>query len=511
LVDGSSWIYLEAMVRDLTAAHEVGGLVVNLRDIDDQKRAQTQLLHAALHDSLTSLPNRVMFTERLENALDRASRSQQTCVAALFIDVDDFQVINNSVGHQIGDMVIVEVAQRLTTCLRRTDTVSRLKSSTGILARLGGDEFCVMLEEIHDVADAVRVCERILAAMRQPFVIGDRHLYATVSVGVATSETGITADNLMRNADVAMYRAKGRGKAQFAIFDPKMHERVTERLKLEIDLREALERREFVLHYQPIVSLKTGRIDRVEALLRWNRNGSLVPPGAFIGVAEESGLIRQIGEWVLREACCQVMRWNKDTNAPVIMCVNISGKQFTHPGFLDEVMTAIADTGVNPAYLEFEITEGVAMEDAERTRYTLQQLRAIGLHLALDDFGTGYSSLSYLRRFEVNTLKIDRSFVSGLPVNRENMAIVQTIVELARILGLETVAEGIETAEELQVLKQFGCNLAQGFLLARPEPAQQPPWPSTEVFPQAMAEQPVKRAAMSAERWKPLMLLADGS
>jgi diguanylate cyclase (GGDEF)-like protein/PAS domain S-box-containing protein len=508
LVDGSSWVYLEAMVRDLTDAHEVGGLVVNLRDIDDQKRAQTQLLHSALHDSLTSLPNRVMFTERLETALDRAARSEQRCVAVLFIDVDDFQVINNSVGHQVGDIVIVEVAQRLTTCLRRTDTVSRLNSSTGILARLGGDEFSVMLEDIHDAADAVRVCERILVAMRQPFAIGDRHLYATVSVGVATSETGMTADTLMRNADVAMYRAKNRGKAQFAIFDPHMHERVTERLKLEMDLREALERQEFVLYYQPIVSLKTGRVDRVEALLRWNRGGAMVPPGDFIGVAEESGLIRPIGDWVLRDACRQVMQWNKGTEQPVMMCVNISGKQFTHPAFLDEVMTAMADTGVNPAYLEFEITEGVAMEDAEHTRHTLHQLQAIGVHLALDDFGTGYSSLSYLRRFAVDTLKIDRSFVSDLPSNRENMAIVQTIVELARILSLQTVAEGVETSEQLRVLDRFGCSFAQGFLLARPQPAQQIAWAAKEVFAQLRPESTVNERTSSAEITRSAVTLA---
>jgi EAL domain-containing protein (putative c-di-GMP-specific phosphodiesterase class I) len=285
-------------------------------------------------------------------------------------------------------------------------------------------------------------------------------------------------DELMRNADMAMYRAKSHGKARYAVFDAQMHERISARLRLETDLRLALEKGEFVLHYQPIVCLKTGRIRRVEALLRWNHDGSLVLPGEFIPAAEESGLILPIGDWALREACRQAVLWNKALPEPVIVCVNISGKQFTHPKFLDEVMTAIADTGVHPDYLEFEITEGVAMEDAERTRHTLGQLRAIGVHLALDDFGTGYSSLSYLRRFAVSTLKIDRSFVSDLPSNRENLAIVQTIVELARALGLATVAEGIETPEQLAILQSCGCSFAQGFWLQRPQPACAPPWPN---------------------------------
>jgi EAL domain-containing protein (putative c-di-GMP-specific phosphodiesterase class I) len=292
----------------------------------------------------------------------------------------------------------------------------------------------------------------------------------------------------LRNADVAVHRAKTRGKARYAIYDSAMHERVIARLKLETDLRLALDNNEFVLHYQPIVSLKTGRIVRVEALIRWQHEGRLVLPGEFIPAAEDSGLIRPIGDWALREGCRQAALWNKEAIDPVIVCVNISGKQFTHPTFLDEVMSAIADSGVQPQHLEFEITEGVAMEDAEKTRYTLGQLRAIGVHLALDDFGTGYSSLSYLRRFAVNTLKIDRSFVADLPTNRENLAIVQTIIELARILGLETVAEGIETPEQLTVLQQAGCAMAQGYLLVRPEPAQAPPWPGERCLIEAADE-----------------------
>jgi EAL domain-containing protein (putative c-di-GMP-specific phosphodiesterase class I) len=286
----------------------------------------------------------------------------------------------------------------------------------------------------------------------------------------------------MRNADVAMYRAKTYGKARYAVFDSHMHERVTARLKLETELRVALEKREFTLYYQPIVSLKTGRIERAEALMRWHRAGKLVLPGEFIPAAEESGLIRPLGHWTLEEACRQAALWNSNSEEPVIACVNISGKQFTHPNFLDEVLTVIAQSGVHPTWLEFEITEGVAMEEAERTRHTLGQLRAIGVRLALDDFGTGYSSLSYLRRFAVNTLKIDRSFVSDLPHNRENLAIVQTIIELANILGIETVAEGIETAEQLFTLQQCGCTLGQGYFFSRPSPAQTPPWPAGITF-----------------------------
>jgi diguanylate cyclase (GGDEF)-like protein/PAS domain S-box-containing protein len=473
----SEWIYLEAVVRDLTSAKEIGGVVVNLRDIDDQKRAQTQLLHTALHDNLTGLPNRLMFAERLDAALERQARTAGKCVAVLFIDIDDFKVINDSVGHQVGDLLIIEVAQRLGASLRRSDTIGRLHSSTGIVARLGGDEFTVMLDDIHDAADAVRVCERIHSAMRQPFLLGGGQFYATVSIGVAVSVAESTAEDLMRNADVAMYRAKTHGKARYAIFDAEMHERVTARLKLETDMRIGLENHEFVLYYQPIVCMQTGRILRAEALLRWKHGNTLVPPSAFIPAAEESGLIGPLGDWALRESCRQAAIWNRGAAEPVIVCVNISGKQFTQPTFMDEVMSAIGDSGVHPAWLEFEITEGVAMEDAERTRHTLGQLRAIGIQLAIDDFGTGYSSLSYLRRFAVDTLKIDRSFITDLPENPENLAIVQTIIELARVLGLETVAEGVETAEQLATLQRLGCGMAQGFLLKRPEPANAPPWP----------------------------------
>jgi diguanylate cyclase (GGDEF)-like protein/PAS domain S-box-containing protein len=472
------WIHLEGVVRDLSAEAEIGGLVVNLRDIDDQKRAQTQLMHTALHDSLTGLPNRLMFTERLQTALERVAGTGDRSVAVMFIDIDDFKVINDSVGHQIGDLLIMQVAHRLGSSLRRGDTIGRLHSSTGIVARMGGDEFTVMLDDVHDAEDAVRVCERIHTAMMEPFLLGGGQFYASVSIGVALSTPDCAPDELMRNADVAMYRAKWHGKARYAIFDEEMHERVAARLRLETDLRLALEKNEFVLHYQPIVCLKTGRIRRVEALLRWRRHNQMVPPGDFITVAEESGLIRPIGDWALREACTQAALWNRSSAEAVIVCVNISGKQFTHPNFLDEVMKAIADTGVHPECLEFEITEGVAMEDAERTRHTLGQLQAIGVRLALDDFGTGYSSLSYLRRFAVNTLKIDKSFVVDLPNNRENLAIVQTIIELARVLGLATVAEGIETPEQLATLQSCGCTLAQGYWLQRPQPAHAPPWPN---------------------------------
>jgi diguanylate cyclase (GGDEF)-like protein/PAS domain S-box-containing protein len=478
VIRDEEWIHLEGVVRDLSAEAEIGGLVVNLRDIDDQKRAQTQLMHTALHDTLTGLPNRLMFTERLQTALERVAGTGDGAVAVLFIDIDDFKVINDSVGHQIGDLLIMQVAQRLGNSLRRGDTIGRLHSSTGIVARMGGDEFTVMLDDVHDAEDTVRVCERIHTAMMEPFLLSGGQFYASVSIGVALSTPDCAPDELMRNADVAMYRAKWQGKARYAIFDEEMHERVAARLRLETDLRIALEKGEFVLHYQPIVCLKTGRIRRVEALLRWRRNGQMVPPGDFITVAEESGLIRPIGDWALREACTQAALWNKSSAEAVIVCVNISGKQFTHPKFLDEVMTAIADTGVHPECLEFEITEGVAMEDAERTRHTLGQLQAIGVHLALDDFGTGYSSLSYLRRFAVNTLKIDKSFVVDLPNNRENLAIVQTIIELARVLGLATIAEGIETPEQLATLQSCGCTLAQGYWLQRPQPAHAPPWPN---------------------------------
>jgi diguanylate cyclase (GGDEF)-like protein/PAS domain S-box-containing protein len=480
LASGDDIRFVEAALRDLRSDPEMQGLVLNLRDIDSQKRAQSELLHNALHDNLTSLPNRVMFTERLESALDHARRSANWSVGLLFVDVDDFKTINDSLGHWAGDAVIVEVAQRITKSLRNSDVVARHTAPGPIVARVGGDEFTVMVDGIYDPADAVRVCERIHAAMRLPIDVAGQPIYATVSIGVALSDNASTAQELMRNADMAMYRAKSGGKARYALFDREMHERATSRLKLETDLRVALENDEFVLHYQPIVDLTSGRIRRVEALIRWRRGTSnvLTMPGAFVPVAEESGLIRSIGDWVLRRATLQGALWNQGSAEPVIVCVNVSGKQFTHTGFIDEVTSALADSGLAPECLELEITEGVAMDDAQLTQRVIGQLRGIGVRLALDDFGTGYSSFSYLRRFSVNTLKIDRSFICDIPTNTENVAIVQTIIKLAGILGLDVVAEGIETPEQLSTLQAAGCALAQGFLLMKPQAANAPPWPA---------------------------------
>jgi predicted signal transduction protein with EAL and GGDEF domain len=347
-----------------------------------------------------------------------------------------------------------------------------------MVARLGGDEFTVMLDAIYDPADAVRVCERIHHAMRMPVEVNKQPIYVSVSVGVAVSDGAWDGQELLRNADMAMYRAKSQGKGRFALFDTEMHARAAARLKLETDLRIALESEQFVLHYQPIVELATGQVRRAEALLRWKRGGSsaLTMPGAFVGVAEESGLILDIGHWVLRTAVMQAAAWNRATPQAVIVCVNISGKQFTHAGFLDQVTSALADSCLSPDCLELEITEGVAMEDAARTQAVIAKLREIGVRLALDDFGTGYSSLSYLRKFSVNTLKIDRSFICDIPENRENVAIVHTIIKLATILGLEVIAEGIETRDQLVTIERAGCALAQGFLLMKPGPAHTAAW-----------------------------------
>ena len=417
--------------------------------------------HAAFHDSLTGLPNRAMFTELLKAEIESSNRRVDHMFAVLFLDLDRFKNINDSLGHTHGDLLLVAFAERLERTLRPVDT----------LARFGGDEFAILVAGISDATDAVRVAERIQDELSQPFMLDKNSAIATASIGIALSSSGYDcADDILRDADIAMYRAKENGKARYEVFDHGMHARAVSRLQLESDLRQAIEQKEFSVYYQPIVSLQTGRLAGFEALVRWNhpRRG-LVSPADFIPVAEETGLIVPIGQWVLNEACAQVRQWQLDSpsHRALSLSVNLSARQVAQPDLLERIKEALDNSKLNSHCLKLEITESVVMENAEAAALMFKQLRALGVQLSIDDFGTGYSSLSYLHRFPLNYLKIDRSFVTRLTTDNDN-AIVRTISTLARNLGMEVIAEGIETEEQYQQLKMLGCEYGQGYLFSRP-------------------------------------------
>jgi diguanylate cyclase (GGDEF)-like protein len=417
--------------------------------------------HAAFHDSLTGLPNRAMFTQLLKAEIESSNQRDAHMFAVLFLDLDRFKNINDSLGHTHGDLLLVAFAERLERTLRPIDT----------LARFGGDEFAILLSGMTDATDAVRVAKRISDELSQPFVLDKNSAFATASIGIALSSSGHErAEDILRDADIAMYRAKENGKARYEVFDHGMHARAVSRLQLESDLRLAIEQKEFCVYYQPIICLQTGRLAGFEALVRWNhpRRG-LVEPADFIPVAEETGLIVPIGEWVLNEACAQVRQWQIDSpgHRSLSLSVNLSARQVAQPHLLDKIKEALDNSKLNPHCLKLEITESVVMENAEAAALMFKQLRSLGVQLSIDDFGTGYSSLSYLHRFPLNYLKIDRSFVMRLTTDNDN-AIVRTISTLARNLGMEVIAEGIETEEQHQQLKMLGCEYGQGYLFSRP-------------------------------------------
>ncbi len=417
--------------------------------------------HAAFHDSLTGLPNRAMFTELLKAEIESAKQKPEHLFAVLFLDLDRFKNINDSLGHTYGDLLLVAFAERLERTLRPMDT----------LARFGGDEFAILISGMSNATDAVRVAQRIQDELKQPFVLDKNSAFATSSIGIALSSTGYDKpEDILRDADIAMYRAKENGKARYEVFDQAMHARAVSRLQLESDLREAVERKEFCVYYQPIVSLQTGRLTGFEALVRWNhpRRG-LVSPLDFIPVAEETGLIVPIGEWVLAEACTRVREWQvaSPSHRSLSLSVNLSARQVEQADLLERIHEALETSKLNAHCLKLEITESVVMENAEAATLMFKQLRSLGVQLSIDDFGTGYSSLSYLHRFPLNYLKIDRSFVSRLTTDNDN-AIVRTISTLARNLGMEVIAEGIETEEQYQQLRLLGCEYGQGFLFSQP-------------------------------------------
>lgn len=442
-------------------------IVGTIHDITERKALEAKLRRQALYDPLTQLPNRALFLDRLEQGIARAVRHQKA-LAVLFLDLDHFKIVVDSLGHEAGDHLLLAVAERLQVSVRSGDTV----------ARLGGDEFTILLDQIVDLGAAIEAVERIQGELQMPFVLGEREVFVTASIGVSylTAPDQTRPGDLLRDADLAMYRAKTNGRAQYALFEGGQHAPALERLELESDLRHAIKRNEFRVYYQPIIDLETGHICEVEALLRWNhpRHG-LVSPAKFIPVAEETGLILPIGQWVLEEACRQVRVWQSEfcTPSPLRLSVNLSARQFQHPRLAADIARTLAETGLSAESLKLEITESVAMHQADATIATLRELKQLGLYLAIDDFGTGYSSLAYLKRFPIDTLKIDRSFVDQLEHRAEDMAIVRAITNLAQTLGLTVTAEGIETEGQALLLRQVGSDFGQGYHFARPLPPEQ--------------------------------------
>ena len=437
-------------------------LIFQIQDITDRKRAEEQLVHDALHDGLTGLPNRALFMDHLKQAVERGKRRKDYLYAVLFLDLDRFKIINDSLGHLVGDQLLVGIARRLETCLRATDTV----------ARLGGDEFTILLEDLGEPMETIQVAERIQRELAVPFKLAGQEVFTTVSIGVAPSTTGYAkADDILRDADTAMYRAKQMGKARHVVFDQEMHARAMNLLQLETDLRRALERRELFLNFQPIVALATEQIIGFEALVRWRHSErGIISPMDFIPIAEETGLIIPIGQWVLEEACRQTKQWKEQVHPdrPLFVSVNLSGKQFQQPDLLEQITSILRESGLAPCSLKMEITESLLMENIEAACATLEQLRELGVEVSIDDFGTGYSSLSYLHRLPIDTLKIDRSFVGRMALNDENIEIVRTIVTLAQSLEMAVVAEGIETKEQLAQLRALKCDGGQGYLFSQP-------------------------------------------
>src|SRR5690348_11321285 len=441
----------------------------------ERQRAEERLIHDASHDPLTGLPNRVLFLERLNQSMAHARRKPEAQFAVLFIDLDRFKVVNDSLGHLAGDRLITQVARRLQGALRREDLVARPGSpapDSSTLARLGGDEFTILLTDIDDPSDAVRVANRVEESLRLPFSIDGQDVYTSASIGIASSASGYeSADAILRDADLAMYRAKALGKARWELFDREMHQAAMKRLELETDLRRALKNEEFVLHYQPIVSLRNNEVVGFEALVRWQKpDGKLAPPGEFIETMEDTGLIVFLGAWVLREACrtARTLQESFPREHPLSVSVNVSPRQFAQPDLAEQVRAVIAEAGIDPRCLRLEITEGAMIGDMDRVAGVLRELQELGVRVSIDDFGTGYSSLSYLHSLPLDLLKIARSFVGSMVKNDESLQIVRTIMSLAHNLGMDVVAEGLEDAEQVEQLRSIGCEFGQGYYFSRP-------------------------------------------
>ena len=481
--DGT-WRILESTASTIKNEQgDVEKLVIVNRDITERRQAEQQAEHNSLHDGLTGLPNRRLFLDRLQRAFVRAQRNPGYQYAVLFVDVDGFKQINDTMGPAAGDQLITEMGNRLAACLRLDDTVARpagkLPSDDSLLSRSGGDEFTILLESIKHPGDAMRVAKRIQAAIGAPFQVQERQLITPVSVGIALSApTQQQPEELLQDAETAMRRAKALGGSRCEVFDEGMHTRAVNRLKLETELRTAFERSEFRLHYQPIFQLEARRIVGFEALVRWQHpEQGVISPYKFIEAAEDMGLLVLIGKWVVGEACKQMSDWQaRFPSASLYMTVNVSGKQFAHAHFVNDVRAAVQETRLDPARLQLEISEGIAMADPKLTANVLSQLKHLGVRIGLDDFGSAYFSLSWLRRFPLDVLKIDRSLVSSLLTDRATADIVQLIITLAHNLNLKVIAEGIEAATQQDRLQKLGCEFGQGYLFSQPleaEAAQQ--------------------------------------
>ncbi len=435
------------------------------REINERQRVQQRLAYDALHDGLTGLPNRTLLMQRIEFTIEHTKRNPGYMYALLFIDLDRFKIVNDSLGHLVGDRLLVAVSKLLKECLRESD----------IVARLGGDEFVILLDGIRGPQDATAIGDRIQQKLRSPFNFKGQKIFTTASIGIVFSSTGYkNATDILRDADIAMYRAKNKGKARYEIFDRAMYHEAIKQVELENSLRLAIQRNEFVLHYQPIMSLDNSTLVGFEALIRWQHpTRGFISPVEFIPIAEDTGLILDIGEWLLREACQQLQQWQQEFAfnpqvASLKMSINLASQQLQEPQFINKLDRILQETGLDGNSLGLEITESVLIEPGGSVQKTLNQIRNRNIKLSIDDFGTGYSSLSYLRRFPIDNLKIDRSFIEQMNSDVENFEIVRLIITLAKTLGMDAISEGVETAQQLKQLKALGCELGQGFLFAKP-------------------------------------------
>ncbi len=448
-------------MTNLQADADVAGILLTIHDLTDRKALEQELTHHAFHDRLTGLPNRALFMDRLAHRLRASARSHEP-VAIMFIDLDNFKVVNDSLGHEAGDSLLIKVAERLQTVLRPSDTV----------ARLGGDEFTIMLDGAKTEEHSALLAERILGAFEAPVKVAEREVFVTASIGIAIADQpNADVQGLLRDADTAMYRAKGHGKSKYVVFDRTMNEHAVERLEIESDLRTAIELGQFALNYQPIVDIETSELREVEVLLRWaHPTRGLISPITFIPIAEETGLICPIGTWVLREACRQLSIWRRGFRhyRDLGLSVNVSARQFYQFDFVRQVADILDEFQLEPSRIKLEITESAMLSDLDRIRGILEELRGLGVRIAIDDFGTGYSSMAYLSHLPVDTLKIDRSFVSTLGGNYRIDGVVRAMIAMARTLGLDVTSEGIETSQQLLALQELGCDSGQGYLFARP-------------------------------------------
>ena len=453
-------VQVQVRCSDLRGDDTVGGLVLTMRDVTEQRQLENELKHRAFHDALTGLPNRLLFQDRTSRALARARRDGTT-TGVLFVDLDDFKVTNDTMGHSVGDELLATAAIRLSSVVRDCDTA----------ARLGGDEFAVLIEEAADPAAVEAFAERVVRAFSEPFALADGSVITTATVGVATTADSADVNELLRHADLALYAAKTAGKRQWRRYQPVLSAGMIRRREVQAALQEAINSSAFILVYQPIVALISGEVAGFEALVRWpHPRWGMIQPDQFIELAEETGHIVPLGSWVLGQAAAEIVQWRRRLaqQTPLYVSVNVSARQFRDPGFVDGVRRVLAETGLAPSALVLELTESVLLRRDDRIHADLRELKAIGVKLAIDDFGTGYSSLSYLRELPIDVLKIDKSFVDGIAVSEQRLALVEGIIGLARTLHLAVIAEGIETEVQRDLLVSMGCQYGQGYLLAMP-------------------------------------------